>query len=336
MKKLLYIGNKLSGLGLPVTSIETLGSLLEAEGYTIWYASEQKRPFLRLMDMVIHTLRYGRSADYVLIDVYSTLNFWYAVVVSQLCRLLGVPYIAKLHGGDLPKRIEKSPFWADLVFKHAYKNVAPSQYLLQSFQKKYTAHLIYIPNTLVIDNYVYQSQPRLRPKLLWVRAWESIYNPELAMQTGELLKRNYPEVELCMVGPFKNISETKAIAMAARYTIPIRIIGGLTKEEWTALAGEYSIFLNSTNVDNTPVSVMEAMALGLPVVSTNVGGIPYLITDEVTGVLVPPNDPPAMAAAIERLLRNPDVFSAITTQALAMVEDFDWSVVKEMWKEVLR
>ena len=334
MKKLLYIGNKLSSVGLPVTSIETLGALLESEGMRIRYASEQKNKALRLLDMIVHTLRYAPSSNYVLIDVYSTLNFWYAVVVSQLCRLLGVPYIAKLHGGDLPKRIEENPFLADLVFKHAYKNVAPSPYLLQSFHK-YAANLLYIPNTLVIDNYVYQPQPSLRPKLLWVRAWERIYNPELAMQAAELVKRTYPEVELCMVGPFKNISETEAIAMASRYTVPIRITGGLSKEEWTALAAEYSIFLNSTTVDNTPVSVMEAMALGLPVVSTNVGGLPYLITHESSGLLVPSADAVAMAGAIVRLIQDPDLAKQLALTARKVVEEMDWKEVNKLWKDVL-
>ena len=335
MKKLLYIGNKLSATGLSVTSIETLGSLLEQEGHVVQYASDYKNSVFRLLDMAYHTLRYGPSSDFVLIDVYSTLNFWYAVVVSQLCRLLRIPYIAKLHGGDLPKRLNRSPFWSDLVFKHAYTNIAPSGYLLESFQKKYAANLRYIPNTIELENYDFQLRSSLAPQLLWVRAWDSIYHPEMAMQVAALLQDNYSNVTLCMVGPYKDLTREAVQAMSANYPFPIRITGGLTKEEWIALSKDYSIFINTTTIDNTPVSVMEAMALGLPVVSTNVGGLPYLLTHASTGLLVPSGDAQAMAAAIERLLSDPVLAQQIALAARKVVEEMDWEVVKVKWREVL-
>ncbi|MBU7569681.1 MAG: glycosyltransferase family 1 protein, partial [Flavobacterium sp.] len=92
MKNLLYIGNKLSQHGFSVTSIETLGPLLEGEGYTLFYASSKKNKALRLLDMVWSTLRLRNKIDYLLIDTYSTSNFWYALLVSQLARLLKIKY----------------------------------------------------------------------------------------------------------------------------------------------------------------------------------------------------------------------------------------------------
>ena len=76
-KKILYIGNKLSKHGNTATSIETLGAFLEEEGYTLYYASSKRNQALRLLDMFFTTLRYGRQIDWVLIDTYSTKNFWF-------------------------------------------------------------------------------------------------------------------------------------------------------------------------------------------------------------------------------------------------------------------
>ena len=94
-------------------------------------------------------------------------------------------------------------------------------------------------------------------------------------------------------------------------------------------------FINTTTIDNMPVSVMEAMALGLPVVSTNVGGMAYLIEQEVSGVLVPSNDSEAMAQAIESLLLNPDKTHHIITQARERISAYDWSNVRLKWLDLL-
>ena len=93
--------------------------------------------------------------------------------------------------------------------------------------------------------------------------------------------------------------------------------------------------LNTTNFDNMPVSVIEAMALGLPIVSTNVGGMPYLVRDGVDGILLPPNDEKAMARAIQDLLADPESAGKMAENARKKVEGFDWREVAEQWRELL-
>ena len=95
------------------------------------------------------------------------------------------------------------------------------------------------------------------------------------------------------------------------------------------------IFINTTNVDNTPVSVLEAMACGLCVVSTNVGGIPYLLEDGQNALLTPPDDPDAMASAIHRILTEPGLSARLSENARRQVEQYDWSVVLPEWERLL-
>ncbi|NNF74921.1 MAG: glycosyltransferase family 4 protein, partial [Flavobacteriaceae bacterium] len=94
-------------------------------------------------------------------------------------------------------------------------------------------------------------------------------------------------------------------------------------------------FINTTNFDNTPVSVIEAMALGLPVVSTNVGGIPYLISDRHDGLLVEKDDLEGMLKAVIYLYNNPATADEIGRRARNKVEQFDWQRVKNRWLEIL-
>jgi glycosyltransferase involved in cell wall biosynthesis len=95
------------------------------------------------------------------------------------------------------------------------------------------------------------------------------------------------------------------------------------------------IFLNTTNIDNTPVSVLEAMACGLCVVSTNVGGIPYLLEHEHDALLVPPNDPQAMATAVHRLLNEPDLAERLSRNARQKAAQCDWSIILPQWEALL-
>jgi len=335
-KNLLYIGNKLSEHGNTATSIETLGSFLENEGYNLFYASSKKSKFLRLLDMIFSTIKKARKVDYVLIDTYSTQNFWFAFIVSQLCRVLNVKYITKLHGGDLPNRLKRSPFFCDLLFKNAYKITAPSAYLLDAFNDKYPQHLIYIANTIEIQNYSIETKTFTTPKLLWVRSFSAIYNPKMAIKVLAELKKNYPDASLCMVGPDKENLVNDCKLFAQKLNVDVRFTGKLTKEDWIELSKDYNIFINTTHFDNTPISVIEAMALGIPVVTTNVGGIPFLLQHKQNAMLVQDDDSEAMKLATEELLNNAVLRENIIKNARSTVEDFDWEIVKHKWFDILK
>jgi len=337
MTNVLYIGNHLKTQQTNISAISVLGPLLETEGYAVFYASSKPNKLLRLGDMLYSVCRYAKRTDVVLIDTYSTTNFYYALLVSQLCRLLGLPYIPILHGGALPKRLERSPLLSRLIFKHAQRLVSPSQYLQDAFTKPTFAPVVYIPNSLSMGQYRYERKTYTSIRLLWVRSFSNIYNPSLAVNVLKRLQDAGYAAELCMVGPDTGDGSFQATQQLANdLAVPVRFTGKLPKADWLALAHDYNVFLNTTNFDNMPVSVIEAMALGLPVVSTDVGGMPYLITDEETGLLVPPDDVVAFENAIVKLVSDTNGTHAMTERARAMVEGFDWVVVKGKWFAVLR
>ena len=291
---------------------------------------------LRLLDMIWHTVYYSRTTSVVLIDTYSTTNFLYAVIIGYVCRILDPRYIPILRGGNLPIRLQKSKKQSQKLFGNAKTNVAPSRYLMEAFQQQGYTNLTYIPNTIEIANYPFLLRTDIQPRLLWVRSFSSIYNPMLALQILEdLLQKGYTKATLCMIGPDKDGSLNQCKAYAAEKKLPVTFTGVLSKSDWIERSKQYDIFINTTNVDNTPVSVIEVMALGLPVVSTNVGGIPYLINDKQEGLLVPPNNVKAFSRQIETLLTHSVDSKALTKEARKKVEKFDWEHVKKMWNTIL-
>jgi glycosyltransferase involved in cell wall biosynthesis len=101
-----------------------------------------------------------------------------------------------------------------------------------------------------------------------------------------------------------------------------------------ALYRSASVVLNPSRVDNMPNSVIEAMASGAPVVSTNVGGVPFVVRHEVCGILVPPGDPVAMAAAALRLLMDPAHANRLRDAALREVQQYTWPQVRHRWAAI--
>ena len=334
--QLLYLGNRLSKHGLNKTTIETLGLHLEHEDFSVFYASDKKSFPFRMMDMMKAVFQYRNKVDYILIDTYSTKAFWYAFVCSQLARVLNIKYIPILHGGNLPNRLKNNPKLCQMVFANAYQNVAPSGYLKQAFENAGFKNVIHIPNSIEIDKYEFKTRAELTPKLLWVRAFASIYNPQMAVKVLQQLQEKYPSASLTMVGPDKDGSLQTTKAFTDSIGVAVNFTGQLAKEDWWQLASEHDIFINTTHFDNTPISVMEAMALGLPVVSTNVGGIPYLLADKENALLVNDDDDKAMTEAICSLLEDQQKASDLTLNARHFIEQMDWNVVKEEWKRVLR
>lgn len=335
MKNLLYIGNKLSNHGFSVTTIDTLGPLLEKEGFLMFYAGTKRNKMLRMAEMLWKVTTLRKKIDCILIDTYSTSNFWYAFLVSQWAKILRIKYIPILHGGNLPHRLKTNPVLCRMIFSNAYKNIAPSNYLFQAFSQADYTNLVYIPNSIEIKNYPYKIANEIVPKLLWVRAFAEIYNPMMALQVFEKIKSEYPEATLCMVGSDKDGSLEKAKSYAQRHDLKITFTGHLSKSDWIALAPTYSIFLNTAQFDNAPVSVMEAMALGLAVVSTNVGGIPYLLEHNNDALLVAKDSVPSMSAAVLDILNKPDETQVRIANARLKAESFDWEVVKKSWKQIL-
>ncbi|MCB4808708.1 glycosyltransferase family 4 protein [Tamlana sp. 62-3] len=276
-----------------------------------------------------------KSANYVLIDTYSTLNFYYAFLVSALCRIFKLKYIPILHGGKLPNRLKTSPKLSKFIFNNAYVNVAPSAYLGSQFKTFGFNNVTNIPNAIEIDNYPFKKRQFKEVKLLWVRAFSKIYNPLLAIKILKSLKLEGIDASLCMVGPDVDGSLNDARQFAKSQKLNVTFTGKLTKKEWIALSKEYNIFINTTNFDNMPVSVIEAMALGLPVISTNVGGLPYLIQHEKTGVLVEPNNVEPFVNYINLFRLNSSYACQLGVNARSYVEGFNWEKIKKQWANLL-
>lgn len=201
--QIVYVGNRLARWGYTPTSVETLGERLRELGEVIPY-SDKKNTYKRLLDMLQGIWRHRSTANVVIIDTYSSTAFYFAWLCGLLCRVIKLPYIPVLRGGDLPNRLKNSPQLSKWFFLPAFRLVAPSNYLYQHFVDAGYKQTQIIPNYIDIQNYPFKYRVAPAPNILWVRSFHETYNPNLAVDILVLFKKHFPTATLCMVGPDKD------------------------------------------------------------------------------------------------------------------------------------
>jgi glycosyltransferase involved in cell wall biosynthesis len=203
---------------------------------------------------------------------------------------------------------------------------------------EYRPDIKLLPNAIDISLYNFRPRSHPNPRLVWMRAFHRTYNPVLVPRVIHRLLDRFPDIRLEMIGPDKgdgSLADTQLEVERLSLSAHIRIVGKIAKADVPAWLARGDVFVNSTNVDNTPVSVIEAMACGLCVVSTNVGGLPYLLSHDENAALVPPNDADAMASAVARILSEPAYSARLSANARATAERFDWAPVLKEWDRML-
>lgn len=318
--------------------MEDLAERLQADAVDIVCASPYRRGWVRGLDMMITALTRRYAYDLAVVALYSGRAFLWGEAVTRLLSFLRCPVILVLHGGNLPEFARRFPGRVRDCLGRAAVVIAPSAFLLEKM-RPYCRELFLLPNPLELGWYPFEMRDNLRPRLMWLRSLHRIYNPLLALKVVALIKEEFPEVSLTMVGRDKGDGSLSALQQAAEelgVDDRLRLIGGILKREVPEVMAWGDIFINTTNIDNTPVSVMEAMACGLCIVSTAVGGIPYLLEHEKDALLVPPDDAEAMAGAVRRLLTEKELAARLSLNARRKVENFDWGKILPQWKQVLK
>jgi glycosyltransferase involved in cell wall biosynthesis len=334
---ILFVGNFLSSQSGHRQYCEDLADKLDQHGWRTIRTSSRPGRIERLFDMVRTT--WLRRGDYEIahIDVFSGLAFvWAEVVATELTRL-GKPYVLTLHGGNLPQFARRWPARVRRLLASAATVTSPSSYLASQLAALAPSVDI-VPNALDVSRYPYQHRERAAPRLVWVRAFHELYNPMLAVDALAVVLAKLPEATLTMVGSDKDgsLDRVRRHAVGLGIARSVRLVPGVPKHQVPDYLQDGDIFLNTTNVDNTPVSLLEAMACGLCVVTTNVGGIPYLVTNDEDALLVPPRDPILMGAAIVRLVEDRALASKVSRNAHRHATRCDWRPTLARWDRVFR
>jgi glycosyltransferase involved in cell wall biosynthesis len=303
----------------------------------VFRTSSKPGRIIRLLDMLHTVWTRCNQYDLATIDTFSGPSFFWAELVGMSLRMLRKPYILILHGGNLPAFARRWPGRVRRLLKTAAVVTAPSRYLKEQM-KQYRSDILLLPNPIDLQKYRFNLRNPPKPRLVWLRAFHKIYNPSMAVEVVARLVPTYPELCLSMGGGDKgdgSFQYTMKLTERLGISRSVEFSGKVPKEGVPDWLQRGDIFINTTNFDNTPVSVLEAMACGLCVISTDVGGISYLLEDKRTALLVPANDPDAMAAAVDRLLTEPGLPAYLSENGRRLAEQIDWKHIYPLWERLL-
>jgi glycosyltransferase involved in cell wall biosynthesis len=271
-----------------------------------------------------------RANDVIHIFSASYLSFVLAPTPAILiARLYGKKIVLNYRSGEAEDHLRRWPRTAIRTLRLADEIAVPSGYLVDVFAKfKLAARVIY--NFVETDRFKFRKRIPLRPVFLSNRNLEPMYNVGCVLRAFGLIQDRYPEARLIIAG---DGSERVRLQNLARQLDlrNIEFVGRVAPGKMHEIGRDADIYLNGSEIDNMPGSIIEAFALGLPVVTTDAGGIPYIVSNERTGLMVRCGDYEGMAAAALRLLNDNALASRLSLTAREECKKCEWPAVKNEW-----
>jgi len=263
-----------------------------------------------------------------------------AAPAIRIGRLRGKGIIVNYRGGGAEAFFARSFGRVRPTLRKADLVVVPSGFL-ESVFAQYGIESRVVPNIINLQRFFPAARddaahPRSAPHLIVTRNLEAIYEIPTALRAFARVFERHPTSRLTIAGSGPERATLAALAGELGIAGAVAFPGRLESDAMAALYRDASVMLNPSGVDNMPNSVLEALASGVPVVSTNVGGIRHLVEDGKTALLVPPGEPQAMATAVERLLADPHLTNTLIANGLALAQRYAWSSVREQWFDAYR
>jgi len=335
VKEIYFAGNFLSKRIEGTRAMyEEIAERLSRLGWSVVSASSFKNRLLRMVDFLWTAWRYRQKYQIASVAVFSDLAFRWSEILCLFLRMIHKPYILSLHGGKLPEFARNNPGRVKRLLTSAYIVTTPSKYIRESFLP-IRDDMQYVPNGIEIKNYPFVKIKEAKPRLIWLRSFHEIYQPIFAVEVMAELIKEFPDASLQMIGPDKkdgSLEKTKITIDHYDLDNNIQIINAISKAMVPKFLSEGSIFLNTTKYESFGVSVLEAAACGLCIVTTNAGELPYMWEDGVDALIVPVNDPEAMTTAVRRILTEPGLAEKLSRNAREKAEKYDWSVIFPQWE----
>jgi len=258
----------------------------------------------------------------------------FATPALLVARCRGIPVVVNYRGGEAETFLARSHRVVSLTMKLASALVVPSGFL-QAVFARFGMHADIVPNIVNLERFSSVDRSRDRPRrLLVARNLERIYGNDTAIRALAQVRERYPDATLTIAGSGPEEEALRQLANALGLGDAVIFTGRLDPAAMASLYRQVDIALNPSLVDNMPNSVLEALACGLPVVSTNVGGVPYIVRDRETALLVPPQSPEAMAAAILELIEDTALGRRLAANGLVEVQRYTWDAIRPQWSGI--
>jgi glycosyltransferase involved in cell wall biosynthesis len=303
-----------------------------------WLRWVERIPYLRTVVRMPFYLaglwRGTRDADIVHIFSASYWSFVLAPLPAWLtARLQGKKALINYRSGEARDHLRRWPS-ASQILRRVDRVVVPSGYLVDVF-KEFGVRAQAVSNVVDLDQFHYRQRHPLRPRLLCPRGFHPYYSVDRVVRAFAQVQIHLPEAQLCLLGD--GALKNQITQLVADLGLSgVEFTGVVSRKMIGRCYDRNDIFINASWLDNMPVSILEAFASGMPVVTTAPEGIRYLVEHQRTGLLCDPGDWQSLAENVARLLRDSDLASRLARNAFEESQRYRWQAVRAQWLEVYR
>jgi glycosyltransferase involved in cell wall biosynthesis len=250
-----------------------------------------------------------------------------------VARLLGKRTLVHYHSPRGHEHLHRSRL-ARLVLRRSDAVVVPSRYLAEIFAL-YAVPTEVVANAIDLAELRYRHRRVIRPHLVCTRNFESRYGVDLVVRAFAEIKKDMPSACLLLAGQGPMEGTIRALVRDLRLGA-VEFCGAVTRDRIGEVLDRADVFVNASRRDNTPVSILEAFAAGLPVVSAGSGGIPHLVEHERTGLLSETDDVLALARNVRRVITDQGLAQRLAGNAHEESSRYQWAAIRPEWLRLYR
>jgi glycosyltransferase involved in cell wall biosynthesis len=160
----------------------------------------------------------------------------------------------------------------------------------------------------------------------FIKLHRHVYGPDILLRAFAFARREMPDIRLTVVGTGDMSAQLERMVHTLDLEPSVKFVGLIPHERIYSLLQDHHIMVMPSREEAFGVAVLEAAACGRPTIASRVGGVPEVLRDGETGLLVPPGNKTALAQAMLRLARDPKTCRSLGETGRAMVQEkFLWS-----------
>ena len=328
MKKtsVLLIANYRQGVGGISGQVEILQRNLRKEGHVADIFNTKGSVFYRLK-LARKLRKTGVDYDVFHIHCCSKWGFLPAVIGIRIGKRLDKRLVITYHGGGGELFFDRHPRLIQRFLTKTDVNIVLSGFLAKVFEKHKLPYAI-IPNIIELDDTAFRVRKPIQPHFVCIRAHEELYNIPCILRAFQQVQRLIPEATLMLVG--SGSLHEELIRQVEQMAIPnVMFTGRVDNSEIMRYLDRADVMLSAPKVDNMPVSLIEAMNAGLLVISSRVGGVPYMIVDGINGLLFESDNDKELAEKMRWVMEHQVLAKDMVMKAKQSVQQYQWTKVKE-------
>ncbi len=314
---------------------QIIAQQLDNSGVRIGMLSAAKSGLGRFVDIAFRGPGMIKRHDILLVNMYGFRAFTYEALAVLYGRLFKRKVVVMIHGGWMADFIDRYSKFARFVLGLPHVVLTPHGFLEKELSDRKIIIDGTIPNFIEIGDYTFKLRSNLKPKFLFMRGTHHIYNPEMAIKAFAVIQKQIPKAVMTIAGR-DNGHRSSLEKMSCELGLKnITFLGQVPKKEIPKLASEHDIYIQTNRVDNMPVTILEMWSLGIPVIATDVGGVPFLVNNQEDGILVENENFEQLAAVCLDLLKDPVLSERLSKNGRCRAEKLTWEYAKPLWEKML-